>query len=75
MYEQLPSGIIVPTEPPKVDPHEAERQYQALHQCCPTCGSDSIWRTCLGMILPSEDTNTARCECGWIGIVHDLLPK
>lgn len=49
--------------------------YHKQHQCCPKCGGQSITRTHGGYIgAPPIDCNNAVCDCGWRGIVHDLVP-
>lgn len=50
-------------------------KYYKQHQCCPRCGGQSITRTLSGNISePLADRNSAVCDCGWKGIVHDLVP-
>jgi RNA polymerase subunit RPABC4/transcription elongation factor Spt4 len=55
-----------------------EDQYYQNHQCCPECGCDNLETTCVGYLITNDDSrdkNAARCECGWVGIVHDMVPK
>jgi len=50
--------------------------YCKQHKCCPRCGGQSITRTLSGNISePLADRNSAVCDCGWKGIVHDLVPE
>jgi len=49
--------------------------YDKLHKCCPSCGSDFIEVTTLGVWLPPDTANRANC-CGcaeWEGVVDDLV--
>jgi|JI10StandDraft_1071094.scaffolds.fasta_scaffold793794_2 hypothetical protein len=52
--------------------------YYPQHCCCPTCGGCNLETTCVGYMFKdletAEDSNKATCECGWRGIVHDLVP-
>ena len=58
---------------------EREFYYQQ-HKCCPKCGNDKIDKTTIGFIFTGldafgkEDDTKAKCQCGWIGIVHNLTP-
>lgn len=49
--------------------------YYQEHIACPICGSDSIETSLVGYYsVPHKDKNTAKCLCGWKGIVDDLVP-
>lgn len=43
------------------------------HECCPMCGSKEVETTCAGYIVKNE--NRAKCSCGWIGIVDDMVKE
>jgi len=53
--------------------------YSYFHKCCPECGSTHHVQTlCAGRETPEGyiDSNSSHCsDCGWKGIVHDLIPK
>ncbi len=62
-------------------------EYNAAHRVCPKCGSDHLAVTYIGYIprrdapgAPAyyesghKDENSAKCQCGWHGITHDLKP-
>ena len=55
--------------------------YHRQHAACPQCGAVDNEQTCVGYIpIPGhedeyQDRNRVRCECGWVGIVHDLVPE
>lgn len=51
------------------------REYHVEHCCCPECGGTNICSTTMGMLFPNKDTNRANCECGWSGIVDDMVPE
>lgn len=60
----------------------ARDHYHTMHTRCPQCkGTSSYWITLCGftMTLGKEDQcrnlNEAHCNCGWVGIVHDLEPR
>lgn len=62
--------------------HEIMDRYRAQHCCCPKCGSRNYSMTLAGYILDSnhpeeyKDRNDVRCyDCGWRGIVHNLVPE
>lgn len=52
--------------------------YYYRHMACPKCGSIYLETTYMGVVMnlgdmdSYRDTNTAKCRCGWKGIVHDL---
>ena len=52
--------------------------YYFRHMACPKCGNIYLETTYMGNVLnyddmeAYQDTNTAKCSCGWSGIVHDL---
>jgi len=48
--------------------------YYKQHLCCPRCGGRSITRNTLSSTGELLDRNNAVCDCGWKGIVHDLVP-
>lgn len=57
---------------------EINDRYRELHRYCPRCGSDDLEQTMVGFIFANlesaQDTNRCTCqECGWRGIVHDLI--
>lgn len=69
------NGIFVPRdETPK---KTFSQRYYSVRTNCPKCGGNNIETTCIGYIIhddgPSKDGNQARCECGWVGIVHDMV--
>jgi hypothetical protein len=47
--------------------------YYLKHKCCPKCGSTHLLTTLVGYI--GDDRNSAVCDCGWKGIVHDLVEE
>lgn len=47
--------------------------YYKEHAACPVCGSMCVEATTRG-VFGDIDDNRARCECGWVGIVHDMVP-
>jgi len=56
------------------------RVYKKLHEVCPQCFKAEYTTTLLATayILGEDykDTlNEVRCNCGWIGTPHDLIPK
>lgn len=59
-------------------PFRVLKEHGEAHAVCPLCGSDGYIQTCVGIIGgPTEsrpDTNRCECPCGWVGIVHDLVP-
>lgn len=72
------SGLAVPVaEKPEKTNSEIHDEYRLLHACCPECGGDDIETTCMGFIFTSMETaknrNHAYCQCGWKGIVHDMV--
>ncbi len=48
-------------------------EYYKQHAVCPKCGS-GVGQT-LGAYLYEPDRNHCWCECGWTGIIHDLVAK
>jgi hypothetical protein len=84
-FARTKSGLLLPTpKPPTPEERqaartEAYRQYGELHKCCPQCGGKNICQTCIGYVMtdPSkyEDRNQATCQCGWRGVVHDMVPE
>jgi hypothetical protein len=56
--------------------------YDAAHRACPECGSTHYSSTYEGFMMNVDqpdlyvDGNKAVCmDCGWSGIVHDLVPR
>lgn len=53
--------------------------YYSKHKCCPTCGHDKTTQTYVGYFFTTiekfKDENRAKCQCGWVGTVHDLTPR
>lgn len=61
-------------------PQQIRAAYDRLHTTCPSCDSDSIEVTCMGVFFDSLETafdnnHATCCKCGWRGIAHDLQPK
>ena len=58
---------------------EANDIYYSMHSLCPSCGKDDVERRCIGQWFRDSETfkdeNKAMCSCGWVGIVHDLVPN
>jgi len=58
---------------------EIEGAYYAIHFRCPKCGGINIESSTVGYIplggdFEFKDENWAKCDCGWRGIIHDLVP-
>jgi hypothetical protein len=60
---------------------QALRDYSIDHVACPKClRKDTVARTLAGSIHQQlvgavlKDQNHATCDCGWTGIVHDMVP-
>jgi hypothetical protein len=54
------------------------QEYYELHAVCPKCKSDDYaHQTMGGLILGDdyEDSNKMWCSCGYIGVLHDCVPK
>jgi hypothetical protein len=53
------------------------KAYRAQHAVCPHCLTNRYWKTLAGpRILPEiKDENEAHCQCGWVGICHQLVPE
>ena len=55
--------------------------YKKNHESCPKCEGVNVVKTIVeylyvaGKASEYVDKNNAKCECGWIGIVHDLVKK
>lgn len=53
--------------------------YNNEHRYCPNCGSNKYKTTFVGYIFYDYekyvDRNGVLCECGWNGIVHDLVSE
>jgi ssDNA-binding Zn-finger/Zn-ribbon topoisomerase 1 len=51
--------------------------YNKEHKYCPNCGNNKLMVTFAGYIFYNYETyvdkNSVSCECGWNGIVHDLV--
>ena len=57
--------------PPFDQENLKQGHYNALHVCCPKCGSRRITSTRMVQHIP--DHNKAQCDdCMWQGIVDDL---
>jgi len=80
------NGILVPyvatekrSQPAGPTQAEIDAVYYPRHKRCPQCGGNLIESTCLGYIFRSiesaKDSNRAVCDCGWVGVVHDLVPE
>ena len=56
-----------------------EKEYYRTRQVYPKCFEKSILKTLVGISIQEEgdrDDNRATCtDCGWIGIVHDLVKE
>ena len=55
-------------------------KYHKKHAVCPKCGSKNYTHTIAGYIYNSpenyKDKNNITCnECGWHGIIHELVPE
>lgn len=53
-------------------------KYYKTHVCCPSCNNQKFSQTYIWYPIWNEtsmDENECKCSCGWIGIVHDLVPK
>jgi hypothetical protein len=81
-------GPYIPLEMKESDDESRKRynqfmtEYRKQHRVCPKCGSRDYNMTLVGYIFderhPEEykDRNACRCNnCGWGGIVHDLVPE
>jgi len=51
------------------------KAYYEQHAACPNCRGIDIETTLCGYAvdLGYPDNNRARCACGWIGVVHDMV--
>ena len=55
--------------------------YREHHESCPKCGGLNIeqgaveYLYIVGKASEYVDENKASCDCGWVGIVHDLKPE
>jgi hypothetical protein len=56
--------------------------YYEVHKACPSCGNTSTSQTYVGGSIPvvgheyvHTDPNRATCNCGWQGMVEDLVPE
>lgn len=53
-------------------------RYKMLHSRCPECQGTEHESTCVGHVFSNlataVDANSAKCKCGWSGVVHDLKP-
>lgn len=52
------------------------KDYYEQHAVCPRCFSrdKALEQGTVGTLL-DYDQNRATCDCGWRGIVHELIPK
>ncbi len=78
-FQILESGVSIPVcNEEDRRRNEAIAMYYVKHAACPKCGSTSNEQTCAGFAMFGRETdidgNRVRCECGWKGIVHDLVP-
>jgi len=52
--------------------------YYREHEVCPTCKTREFRQTLLSFIFHEfesyEDSNEVTCECGFRGVVDDLIP-
>lgn len=52
--------------------------YYNNHVACPKCNSMNLEETTLGFLILTKNckdyNNVKCCVCGFIGIVHDLVP-
>ena len=54
-------------------------KYYENHKACPICKSKHTCQTLVGYTFDSrypelhKDENSTTCQCGWTGIVHDLI--
>ena len=62
--------------------YNSEKEYDLNHQVCPKCGNgrNNMFKTCVWFIFykgePYKNENECECmECGWKGIVDDLIEK
>lgn len=72
-------GNYIPFIHEKGSYEELYHRYSSSHRKCPKCGGTNNSQTLVAYILnPNDyesyqDKNHVRCECGWEGIVHDLV--
>ena len=80
--DYLAAGLDPAVEFAKIDRmHEYEDRYYEARKCCPKCHGRNMMQTLMGF-LPNannleafKDRNDVRCDCGWVGIVHDLVKE
>ena len=48
--------------------------YYKKHVYCPMCGGTENSQTLVNY-LGDKDENRVTCECGWVGIVDDLVAE
>lgn len=87
--ENLPLGVTKddgalywesPNFPMEMPIKKTRKDYCNQHICCPSCGSTRILRTLASYAFDRAapdaymDKNRANCECGWTGVVHDMVP-
>ena len=54
-----------------------KEQWESSHKCCPQCGSKNIEKSTMAVASPDDnyrdDFNVAKCECGWKGMIKNLI--
>lgn len=53
-------------------------EYYRQHAVCPMCGTTDQEVTTMGPLPVNgtlKDMNHARCRCGWVGRVDDMVPE
>ena len=86
--KDMPGVILAPyimcdyTEESLKEYNDFMSAYRDRHRCCPNCGSRNYTMTLAGFPFnhdkPDEykDRNSCHClDCGWKGIVHELVPE
>lgn len=58
--------------------YQTKDAYYADRVCCPSCGAREHRQTLMGYLfrpgVPFKDENRVTCDCGWVGLVHALVP-
>jgi hypothetical protein len=60
---------------PHSDPEVGTDAYDKAHECCPRCGAPAVSERVFPFAGLHADANVAKCECGWVGTVHDLISE